>query len=858
MDNNPNNLTIWFTHMPKWLQDAARRIILKGEIDSHDLAELITLCKQEAGLEDSKSPKLTFQGIPQDAFQRDERVVSLHLKQISNISGINALAPRKPLTFGEGPLVIIYGGTGSGKSGYVRTLKHACGAKKPGILHGNIFNRQDSKKSCSFEVMIDSKQKELEWSEDTGILDDIRTIEIYDTDCAHFYLTEENEVAYEPWALSLFSELTGVCKRISENLKNEIDLSFPKTSPLPVEFQNTNSALWYSKLSHHAKQEDIDKKCKWDPILEKERLALNKRLSEPDPAQKAKELRKTKASLLSLHGVLEKIREKLTDEKCSAYHNAKKDAATKRKAADEDAKKVFENAPLDGVGSETWRLLWEQARLYSEKMAYKDIVFPNTLEEARCVLCQQLLDVEAKLRFESFEKFVKGELQKLASKAEMHVKTLKEDIEGILSAKEIFLYINSAGITEEKKRNEILNFCALMAKRKKSLLKAESLADVKGLPEKTLLESLTAQAEDLENQAEQLDKDTKKENRKSLEEQANELEAQKWLSEQKGLIEEEVKRLKYLHALSEARKLTFTKKLSDKKSDLADELISPAFIKRFEDELKALGADRIKVQLVKTRTEYGHVYHRILLKNCVKDVCTTEILSEGEFRIVSLAAFLADVEGPTQNTPFIFDDPISSLDQDYEKATCKRLIELCKKRQVIVFTHRLSLLAYLEAAAEKEGIEPRIIRLWNESWGAGEPGEALVYEQKTDKALNYLLNNKLREAQKIYDEIGSTKYQEIAKGICGDIRITIERIIENDLLSKVVRRFIGEVQTKNKIHNLSKINVHDCKLLDDYMTEYSNYEHSQSDETPLQMPDPDKIKADLENIISWLNEFKAR
>lgn len=211
----------------------------------------------------------------------------------------------------------------------------------------------------------------------------------------------------------------------------------------------------------------------------------------------------------------------------------------------------------------------------------------------------------------------------------------------------------------------------------------------------------------------------KKENRKNLEEQATKLEAQKWLSEQKSLIEEEVKRLKHLHALTEARKLTFTRKLSDKNSDLADKLISPDFIKRFEDELKALGADRIKIQLIKTRTEYGRVYHRILLKNCVKDVCPTEILSEGEFRIVSLAAFLADMEGPTQNTPFIFDEPISSLDQDYEKITSKRLIELCKKRQVIVFTHRLSLLAYLEAAAEKEGIKSLIISIWNESWGAG-------------------------------------------------------------------------------------------------------------------------------------------
>ncbi len=330
------------------------------------------------------------------------------------------------------------------------------------------------------------------------------------------------------------------------------------------------------------------------------------------------------------------------------------------------------------------------------------------------------------------------------------------------------------------------------------------------------------------------------------------------MSEQKNLIEEEVRRLKHVHALTEARKLTYTRKLSDKKSDLTDELISPAFIKRFEDELKSLGAYRIKVQLVKTRTEYGHVYHRILLKNCLKDVCTTEILSEGESRIVSLAAFLADVEGPTQNTPFIFDDPISSLDQDYEEATCKRLIALCKNRQVIVFTHRLSLLALLEDSAKKKGVKPYVICLRNESWGAGEPGETLINEKRPDRALNYILKNRLPGAKKICDEVGRAEYEESAKGICRDIRILIERIIENDLLSDVIQRFRREVQTKNKINNLAKINADDCKLLDDYMTEYSKYEHSQPYETPVPMPEPAKIESDLKYIITWLNGFKAR
>jgi ABC-type Mn2+/Zn2+ transport system ATPase subunit len=63
------------------------------------------------------------------------------------------------------------------------------------------------------------------------------------------------------------------------------------------------------------------------------------------------------------------------------------------------------------------------------------------------------------------------------------------------------------------------------------------------------------------------------------------------------------------------------------------------------------------------------------------------VLSEGEYRIVSLAAFLADVGGKDFSAPFVFDDPISSLDQDFEEAVVQRLVELSQERQVIIFTH---------------------------------------------------------------------------------------------------------------------------------------------------------------------------
>ena len=48
------------------------------------------------------------------------------------------------------------------------------------------------------------------------------------------------------------------------------------------------------------------------------------------------------------------------------------------------------------------------------------------------------------------------------------------------------------------------------------------------------------------------------------------------------------------------------------------------------------------------------------------------MLSEGEQRIVALAAFFADATGRNEQTPIIIDDPISSLDYNYEEQYCQK------------------------------------------------------------------------------------------------------------------------------------------------------------------------------------------
>ena len=90
------------------------------------------------------------------------------------------------------------------------------------------------------------------------------------------------------------------------------------------------------------------------------------------------------------------------------------------------------------------------------------------------------------------------------------------------------------------------------------------------------------------------------------------------------------------------------------------------------------------------------------------------------------------------------------------------------------------------------------------------------------------------------------------------MRILLERLVEDTLLNEVVRRFRRAVHTQNKIGSLAKINPEDCHMIDELMTKYSRYEHSQPDEAPVLLPEPNEIAADLTRLQIWLKEFSER
>ena len=54
-----NDLTIWFSQRPQWLQIAATRLLEKVELTDKDVSDLASICQQEAnGKLPEMKPKL--------------------------------------------------------------------------------------------------------------------------------------------------------------------------------------------------------------------------------------------------------------------------------------------------------------------------------------------------------------------------------------------------------------------------------------------------------------------------------------------------------------------------------------------------------------------------------------------------------------------------------------------------------------------------------------------------------------------------------------------------------------------------------------------------------------------------------
>ncbi len=686
MDKPSASLTNWFAERPRWLQEA---VVMLNNGSTLDIERLLKLCINESNGELNES----LQSFTLNNYTTHP-IGHLLLRSIYDLQGINALAPKKPLTFTSDNITVVFGNNGSGKSGYVRLLKHISGARTVSTLHGNVYRSEPIAQKATILVKKGEEDKCLVWN-GSHTLDEFSAIDVFDTLFGRIYIAEDNEIRYEPPLLALFSELISCCDSLVALIDERISSLIQAKPQMPNHLTETSAGKWYATLTAKtSKDEMLNYSSLTDTDLSSI-VQLEKRLQEKAPIDKANLLRKQKQHFVSIANDVKNCIDRLSVANANALRELKITIDAQESALALAASEFSSNTTFN-VGSEVWRELWNAARKYSTDVAYKNQEFPYVGDTAHCVLCQQPLGDGAKKRLLSFESFVKGELELSHRNSIEKYRNMLSMIEDIPTIESISTKIDAAGEHCIVLREKITTLFNSFRERKDAIVLVEKGSSISNdFDDMGLLAEIDMCAQKLEEQAIQFENDAKSDNRGAVKSQLSELSKKKWVSENSENIIKEIQRLHSIEILSNAKKHTNTRALSQKKGELSEELITNAFIQRFNDELNVLGASHIKVELTMTRVNKGRVLHKIQLRDAHANCPLSEVLSEGESRIVSIAAFLADVTGYGVNTPLIFDDPISSLDQGFEEKVAFRLSALACNRQVIIFTHRLSLLGLI-------------------------------------------------------------------------------------------------------------------------------------------------------------------
>jgi energy-coupling factor transporter ATP-binding protein EcfA2 len=850
------DLRDWLHTQPDWLQQAVERHLATGSLSEADLQACVSALKTSQG--QAVTTTRSFPGLTPSIQVQG----ALRLVDIGAIVGIENLGPRQPLAFGTGNLCVIYGHNGSGKSSYTRLLKKVCGKARAKDLKPNVFlpPPAPATRTCTIRYQSAGVDTSVVWQPTGQPIDDLRAIDLFDADEAMAYLTTETAVTYTPPAVKLLEDLAGICDRAKACLQQEQDRLRSTLPSLPPEYQTTATAAVYGNLKPSMAAETLSSLTTWGATDEQAHAQLTERLKSQDPAAQARAKRGSKAQIDQLIARLNAIATAFSEPQLAALRAQRQEAEAKRRSATESARVASAN--LDGIGTETWRDLWMAARAYSQ-IAYPDKVFPVT-DDALCILCHQKLDGTAQQRLKDFESFVQGKVEADAAAAEQQFQQALQQLPAVWTSDEIATRCQAAGLTDPALVQSITTYGAQATTIRVAMVGGEMTgpATATEMPA-AILADLQSRSHILEAEAKQHDQDSTGFDRAQAAKDKLNLEARRWTAQQATAIQAELARLRQVDTYENWKRLANSRGATNKAAEVAEKAITEAFVRRFNAELKLLGATRIQVELVKTKTTKGKVLHRIRLKGAQSGQDIPDaVLSDGERRIIALAAFIADVVDKPYAAPFIFDDPISSLDHDYEWSVATRLAELAQQRQVLVLTHRLSLFGAMEDAAKKLGdtwkdrhLHQHCIESFNGVSGHPANQDATTANTKT---ANNILINRLNDAKKAGDTSGASAYRALAQGICSDFRKLIERTVEDDLLNQVVRRHRRSVQTDNRLSILTHISSDDCTFFDRLMTNYSCYEHSQSTETPVVIPEEAELRFDLEALKTWREGFKKR
>lgn len=843
-DNLNEEVTKWYKSTYSWAQDLYNAL-LSGEDD------IVALEKRAIGIATDAIKATPPTTLPKTLLpgNNQQTKVKLRLKKIQSIHNLGAIEENEGMEFATNETVI-YGPNGSGKSTYVNLLKGFLGSTNTRLVQSNIFKQQDEGPTATLTYEIDGEEHQVDWNNES--LPVVPHINIFDSSLVKAYPDANSDFQYQPRLLQIFETLA----RVADDMRAQLGEEATKLlNDRPKPDEEIRGTQIFSKITMRSNSYDklrtFSNGISWDEKNEIELLSLKKSLNEGDIDSRISQKESQFSAISSFVDKITSLNKSYSNDKIKVIQDDLTNIQSYESALKKLAETSFSEQPVPAVGGDSWQLLWESARKFSEQ-AYGAGNFPYSKKDKYCLFCQQPLDENAENRLNSFEDFVSTNIQRELADAKAKFVTDTNLIETNDPNKLVEEFSRLMPFLPFRGRPLDAEMIAPLLTLRQEVVgrKTINLVDISALQQ--FEKNLRASGNQFYVDKQALE--AAKKDFDSSQKRYLELKAVKWLNEHPEYLENTVDSLKIHNQIS---KNTNTQGFTIVEKKLADKLLTSQYADLFNGYLKTLGAEELKVVIL-PKSKKAKPQFTLVLDSPVTNEKISNILSDGQQAIVGLAAFLAEVSLSNWDYPIILDDPVSSLDQDFESEVASALDQLANNHQVIIFTHRIPFafeLRQLEAKKDDHSTNAQYA-LRHDPVGFPSASAFPYQTQSMKKSINSKIAilkqvKKMEEAQNFED--ADQKKGNLVK----EIRTLVEYGVETTLLGGVVQRFDRAVKTQN-LRYISIVTADDLDKFNQWMTDYSFQDHSQPGEANVPLPSVQKIEKDLNDMQIWLTDFLKR
>lgn len=848
-----NEIINWAANKPTFIRDALRRLLNNQTLSDQEIEEIKKLLKKENGFED-----ITITPLPVSDANIPSNINSSDIAKIIKIESphnITALSNRTPLEFSTEGLSIVYGKNGSGKSSYSRILKKLCWSRDKNIvLKKNAYNGNTTPQSVKIKFLIGNNEEEFNWHEGQDTDQRLNSIFVFDSKCADIYLNRENPAEYKPVGIDILERLINLFGVLSQSIDNEL-LALNRVKPaLPRKYVNTSIYNWYQTIEN-VQRDIIDSKLSITESQKEEKNVLEKSLKDSNIEETNRNLRHKKERYQQLQSQLSSIESLFLEEKIKTLCNLKKEYAIKEQA-NRLARTSYETDVEFSIGGLAWKSLWNAAREYATSELHNNHPIASTDRGSFCVLCHQTLTDAARERLQKFELFIQD---KTSLELENSKKLLDDDCKK-------YFAIPAKPISDEIKQELIEDTSSLVKETienyETKLLEAKNIvikyingesAEIEPLSITSFLDVVSKEIEKIDNRI-TANNDIAK-NRDEVEKKFFELEALNSLVAVKNDIllyyDECIIKRKY----NACKNALNTRSISNKIGELLESNAIAAqhtlFIQILNKLNPSLGS---KIGLRKTKTASGITYQKCGFNSISEEI--TEILSEGEQKMVSIANFFSECLLDNCKHTIVLDDPINSLDVDYRESVAKLIVELSEDRQIVVMTHDLYFLRLLkDIYKDKYSNDCYVTCLNSIEDTSGIVSDEIPYLAKNVQERIDTITKGLDDIRKI-DISQIDQKRALLNDLKDKMRQLLERTVEDILINKTITRFSKNINfKKGNLANIIVVEKNDIDYLLSLYGKYSEVIHDGSVETVPNMINESDIQDDIYHYRQWKDGF---